>query len=165
MSTKSRVLGVGMIGALCGIATGVQATSWLDYQLGSTVNLAIFPPASVLAAVTVACPKAGYLVATADAQMDLGSEDSLYYGYSISRDTDPDPKHIRESESSFTLNAASVADVADTRIPGFPVHMQRIDTCGAGNRFTYRFLGWTDGLGNVDARQPRLEVEFFDVRI
>lgn len=118
---------------------------------------------TVLRAVSVKCPAAGYLVAMATAQFDIdsaggpdGDEAAIEYG--ITRNT-----------IAFDYNRAhnlyySILPVFEKiSVPG---SIQRIDSCSALANHTYRFVARRgDGTAVLSARQPSLVVQFFRDKI
>jgi hypothetical protein len=145
-------------------AKPVQATpeTGMDYsQTNATVAINTLSSAApnVLRSRAIVCPQDGFLVATANALFSFNVNNSNFPGtiaYSISRNsTSFDSNHQHNVFGNY---------VFDFHV--FPATMQRVDTCNAGQSFTYRFLA-TRGTNvfDVTARQPSLVIVFFRDRL
>lgn len=164
-------IGVGLLT----LSQGTSATGWFDYaqNISNTpIPVTSTDPSNttVLSAVTVTCPTAGYIVARADAQFSLGpipdTLDDRYVGLSITRDkTAPYAAfagHLRDiHEYNFNL-ASGLAAASSYEAPG---SFERIGACSAGATDTYRFVAWTKPGTQVTATQPRLIVRFLDTKV
>jgi hypothetical protein len=141
-----------------------QATpeTGVDYSQTSatiTVNTISTAAPNVLRSRAIVCPDDGFLVATANVLFSFNVNNSNFPGtiaYSISRNStsfDSDHQHNVFGNYVFDFHV-------------FPATMQRVDTCNAGQSFTYRFLA-TQGTNvfDVRARQPSLVIVFFRDRL
>ena len=130
----------------------------IDYsQTASTITINTISTATpnVLRSKTIACPADGFLVATANALFSFTVSNSTFPGtiaYSVSRNSTAfDANHQHNVFGNYVFD-----------FHRFPASMQRVDTCTAGQTFTYRFLA-TRGTNvfDVTARQPNLVILFF----
>jgi hypothetical protein len=130
----------------------------IDYSQSTatvTINTISTAAPNTLRSKTIACPADGFLVATANALFSFNVSDSSFPGtmaYSISRNSTAfDANHQHNVFGNYVFD-----------FHRFPASMQRVDTCTAGQSFTYRFLA-TRGTNvfDVTARQPNLVILFF----
>jgi hypothetical protein len=130
-----------------------------------SINTRSVSAPTVLNTVTVTCPAAGYLVATASTLFTFHVE-SLYLdsrgpviagrlAYSLTAD-------------STSFQASHQHNVSGDYPVGFfalPATMQRVGACAAGQSVTHRFLATRGSLSNnnypLTAVQPRLVVVFY----
>ena len=166
MSAQRYALLFVIVGLLFCFTNEVKATVWGDYvQTGQTVTITSSNEndTTILRSVTVVCPKAGQLVATAIAEFTIDSPDNFDYGsigYSITRDT---IAPIAYAPSHSYIHEAAITDAMNfVRVPG---SIQRGDLCTAGQTITYHFVAWRRQATSAEAKSPRMSVLFIDVRI
>ncbi|MDD5274287.1 MAG: hypothetical protein PHU14_16415 [Methylovulum sp.] len=158
-----------LIAATClilGISQYAVAGDFDFYQSTKSVVLTKtdFSDTNSLGAVAAVCPEAGYLVAQGSAGILLSpvvgdTTGVVQGGISITLDnTAPyaaDPHHYNSLVFNTVGNNSATA-----------ASLQRIDTCVAGQKITYRLVAWHEYAGALsNAFQPRLVVQFFNNRI
>lgn len=166
MNTQPWVILFAIVGLLLYFPNEANATAWGDYfQTAQTVSITSTSEndTTVLRSVTVVCPKAGYLIATASVEFNIDSPSGLDYGsigYSITPDrTAP----ISYAPGHFYLHEAAITDSMNfIRVPG---SIQRADRCAAGQTVVYNFVAWRKQAVSAEATKPRLYVLFIDTRI
>lgn len=129
----------------------VHATGWVDFSQNTSntpISVTKTGPSdtTVLNKVTVTCPKTGYLIATGDAYSSAGN-------FSITRDTT-----APYGAFSGLLRTANGIGPASTSL-------ERVDTCAAGAKVSYRFVAWAWAGESVKVYQPRLVVRFVNTKI
>lgn len=151
---------LSLIGTFCvfSYASAVFAgESGMDSNFVQFRNISSTSPAAptVVNAVTVTCPLAGFLISTASGQISMntsGSAGEVDIQYGISKNSlaaDINHHHLlRQYTDSGTTWATA--------------HYQRIDSCTAGQTVSLRFVAHRLGAAFADAQKASLVVLFVE---
>jgi len=155
-------LNIGLLTATLSVATidSSQSAALLGFsQPNAAVNItttSVLPP-QVITAVTVTCPAAGKLVASATAELSYRWTGPVEaYGrvlYGISRNSSSLPTKTYSSAGPANSEFEAISEA---------ISVQRVDSCARGAAVTYRLVAIL-GLNTGDAsmRDPVLIVTFF----